>query len=580
MRKKLLVSFLIVIIIGISITGVFSLRLIEEFYLKNLEDKLVTNASLISQLFIDEYKGAGSSYDSLAKRFSKISNARVTIIADDGTVIGESQADSNRMENHGDRIEIKDALSGKVGKSSRFSSTEKIDMMYIAVPVNEDNVPKYVMRLAVPLTDIQSIQRSFLKYISIAILAGLLCSFIIAYSFARRITNPINHMTKISSQIANGSYDKRINLRSNDEIGELAHTFNYMAEKLQITIHDLSDKKNNLEAILKSMQSGVIAVDNIGRIILVNPAAVNMFGLKDNVVGKHVLEVIRNAELDNIIYNCQDENKEIKLNYPEKRILRVKATPIMDIEGSNNKLGVVVVMQDVTELKKLEQIRTDFVANVSHELKTPLTSIKGFTETLRNGAIKDPSASEKFLDIINIETDRLTRLINDILNLSELENKRQNIPFEKISINTAIDEVEEMMKNIARLKNIKLTFSKETAVSYVMGNHDKVKQLLINLIDNAIKYTHEGGSVEVNTYHKERSVFIEISDTGIGIPKEHLSRLFERFYRVDKGRSRTLGGTGLGLAIVKHIVATMGGEIKVDSEPGKGSTFTVIIPRV
>jgi two-component system, OmpR family, phosphate regulon sensor histidine kinase PhoR len=387
-------------------------------------------------------------------------------------------------------------------------------------------------------------------------------------------------MTNISSKIAAGSYDRRIILKSRDEVGQLAETFNNMAEKLEITINDLYDKKNKLEAILKSMQSGVIAVDRSGKIILVNPIAINMFGFDKGIVGKHILEAIRNIELEDIIIKQQDENKEIVLNYPEKRVLRVKAAPIIDNDKTHKKLGVVVVMQDITEIKQLEKIRTDFVANVSHELKTPLTSIKGFTETLKNGAINDVITREKFLDIINVEADRLTRLINDILIISELENKRQNILFEKINVNDALEEIEDMMFNLAKLKNISLTFNKNNDIPDIAGNHDKVKQLFINLIDNAIKYTHEGGKVDVKVYYINGKVSIEVADTGIGISKEHISRLFERFYRVDKGRSRAMGGTGLGLAIVKHIVATMNGEIKVNSELGKGTTFIVILPKV
>lgn len=579
MRKKLLISFLIVLIIGVSITGFFSVKLAGDFYLSSLEDKLITNASLISKLFQEAYEPDRNNYDTLSSEFSIITNARVTIIASNGSVIGESHRESSSMENHGERYEIKKALSGQIGKSFRYSTTEKIDMMYIAIPVGSSTVPKTVIRLAVPLTEIENIQHYFVKYIILAILAGLFGSSLIAYTFARNITKPVNEMTVISSEIAMGSYDKRINMRSKDEVGQLAQTFNNMAEKLQTTISDLSDKKNKLEAILKSMHSGVVAVDNSGKIILVNPAAINMFGFEENIVGKHILEVIRNVELEGMIHQNRETNKEIMLSYPENKTLRVKATPIIDIDCSSTTIGVVIVMQDITELKKLEKMRTDFVANVSHELKTPLTSIKGFIETLKNGAVDDPGARDKFLDIINIEADRLTRLINDILTISELENKRQNILIEKINVNKAIEEIEDMMYGLSKEKNIKLTFNMEDDLPDLMGNFDKVKQLLINLIDNAIKYTHDGGSVNVRTYSNDKKVFIEVNDTGIGISKEHLSRLFERFYRVDKGRSRTLGGTGLGLAIVKHIVAAMNGNIKVNSELGKGTTFIVSIPK-
>jgi two-component system phosphate regulon sensor histidine kinase PhoR len=422
------------------------------------------------------------------------------------------------------------------------------------------------------------VQDYFSMFITLAILMGLFCASILALLIVRNITKSLNEMTNLSSEIAGGRYDKRISINTNDEIGELARSFNNMAEKLEITISDLSDKNNKLEAILKSMTSGVIAVDNIGKIMLVNPVALEIFGFEGNIVGKHILEVIRNVELEDVINKHQDEEKEISLNYPEKRVLRVKATPIKGRNEKKKGFGVVAVLQDITELKRLEQIRSDFVANVSHELKTPLTSIKGFAETLKDGAINDDAARGKFLDIINIEADRLTRLINDLLTISELENTRQRKSLEKINMNDSINDIRDMMNGIAWQKNIELLFHEDEKLPYVYGSHDKVKQLLINLIDNGIKYTHDGGKVDIRTYHDKGYVYIDVTDTGIGIPKEHLPRLFERFYRVDKGRSRALGGTGLGLAIVKHIVAAIDGDIKVRSEQGIGTTFTVIIP--
>ncbi|HBM81334.1 MAG TPA: PAS domain-containing sensor histidine kinase, partial [Clostridiaceae bacterium] len=320
---------------------------------------------------------------------------------------------------------------------------------------------------------------------------------------------------------------------------------------------------------------------NNERIMLVNPEAMNIFGFDENVLGKHLLEVIRNVEFEDILYKHQDENRELRINYPKDMILRVKAAPITDMENGNRKIGIVAIMLDITELKQLEQMKTEFVANVSHELKTPLTSIKGFAETLKSGAINDNKTRDKFLDIINVEADRLTRLINDILTLSELEGRKKRwMVFEKIDMNDVMDEIEDMMGSLAKLKKIDIKFIRDKDGSYVSGNYDRIKQMLINLTDNAIKYTPEGGSVTVKTYKKDDKVYVEVSDTGIGIAKERLPRLFERFYRVDKGRSRALGGTGLGLAIVKHIVSTMNGNIKVESELGKGTTFTASFPKI
>lgn len=435
------------------------------------------------------------------------------------------------------------------------------------------------IRLAVPFAKVQEVQGYLLKLMILVASIGFLCALIIASIIANHIARPINEITQISSEIAGGRYDKRIKIKDRGELGELADSFNNMAQKLEITISDLSEQKNKLEAILESMQSGVIAVDNIGRIMLVNSEAIQIFGFEGNIIGRYILEVVRNIDLEEIIKNHSDEETEISLSYPEKKLLRVKAAPIKDDSDSKKTFGIVVVLQDITELKKLEKMRSDFVANVSHELRTPLTSIKGFIETLKDGAINDSAARDKFLDIIDIEADRLNRLIQDLLTISELESSKQNVMFEDVDINRCIDEIRDMMENIAGQKNIDLIFKKEESLPLVSGSYDKAKQLLINLIDNGIKYTPSGGRVEVSTCSEGENVVLNISDNGIGISKEHLPRLFERFYRVDKGRSRALGGTGLGLAIVKHIVANMNGSIKVKSEPGKGTSFIISIPK-
>lgn len=575
MKKKLIMSYLFVIIFSILITSFASIKIIESFYSKSVEDKLISNSKILYDLFVNQYKDDNQNYDLFVKQYAQTINARITIILKDGKVIADTDVPSISMENHIEREEIQDALLGKIGIIYRYSKTIKTDMLYVAIPFNYKDIEnKFIIRLSVPLTDIKQMYKSFIKYIILAVILGLTVPLILVYKFINKVTSRIEGMAHISSQIANGQYEKRIISYGNDELGKLSNTFNNMAEKLEITINDLSDQKNKLEAILTSMENGIIAVDNEKKIILINPAAQKMFFLNENIYGKHIIEVFKNMEFENIINNNINEYKEIKLNYPEKKILRVKATPIRNF----NNTGIVIVIQDITELKHLELMRSEFVANVSHELKTPLTSIKGFAETLKSGAINDDKTKDKFLDIINVEADRLTRLINDILSLSELENKKQNIIFEKINLNYAISEIDYMMNSLASLKNIKLEFKLKNDLPYIVGNHDKIKQLLINLIDNAIKYTPQYGNVYVRTYTENKKVILEVQDTGIGISKEHIPRLFERFYRVDKGRSRALGGTGLGLAIVKHIVVLMEGEIKVESENGKGSLFRIIIP--
>jgi two-component system phosphate regulon sensor histidine kinase PhoR len=318
------------------------------------------------------------------------------------------------------------------------------------------------------------------------------------------------------------------------------------------------------------MDDGVIVVDNNEKIILINSAAQKLFNLNGEMMGKYFIEAIRNSEIHAMIKIIPEDEVEIELPNLNIRYLRIKATRVVNY---NENLGVMLFIQDITKIRALEQMRTDFVANVSHELKSPLTSIKGFAETLK--FVEDKPTREKFLDIINIESERLTRLINDILTLSEIESKDYSFNFEKINVNKFVEEIFYIKEPNAKDKDIKLSYNYENSNIYIYGDGDKFRQMLINLIDNAIKYTNNGGTVKITTRKANDIIDILVEDNGIGIPRDKIPRLFERFYRVDRGRSREMGGTGLGLAIVKHIVHMFCGEIKVESQVGKGSTFTL-----
>ena len=318
--------------------------------------------------------------------------------------------------------------------------------------------------------------------------------------------------------------------------------------------------------------------------MLINPSAKEIFLIKDNekIIGKNILENIRNNQIYKIIHhiliNDKDNPMEIEIDSSKKKILRISSSPIRYIAKHERIKGVILIIEDITQLRKLENVRKDFVANVSHELKTPITSIRGFIETLKSGEVEDENIQKRFLDIIDFESERLIRLIEDILILSDLENNLKSTTTDKIEIKEALNEIISIMTQLAMKKNIIITSDIQNGMLPLFFAKDKFKQMIINLIDNAIKYTPEGGKIKINAYQNNNQVEIEIKDTGIGIPKEDIPRLFERFYRVDKDRSRSAGGTGLGLAIVKHILELMNGKIKVESELGKGSSFILSIP--
>lgn len=500
------------------------------------------------------------------KNFNK-SDFRVTLIDVEGKVIYDSDALPEDMDNHNQRKEIIEARKFGNGYSVRFSKSLKKTMMYYASSLKDG----YVIRSSMPMEVVTGFEGKYLKYYLIVLIIVFSISVIFSSKLSYVIVKPIKDLEFITARIAKGKYDRRVCINSNDEIGQLANTFNYMADRLQYTLRDSIEKQNKLQAILKSMDSGVIAVDRKNRVIIINPYAQKIFGVKKEIIGHNLMDCIRDYELEDIFKN-NIEYKEIKILWPEEKILKVRTA---DIISNKEHIGTVAVVQDITDIRRLENMRSQFVANVSHELKTPLTSIKGFAETLRY--VEDVKTREKFLGIIDDEAERLTRLISDILTLSDIEQNREVKVKEIINVNSAIKDVYNLMKNTADTKGIGVELTIKNSPK-ICGDKDRFKQMLINLIDNAIKYSESGDKVYIGSEIKEEKCIVWIEDTGSGISEEHIPRLFERFYRVDKARSRARGGTGLGLAIVKHIVLSFEGEIYVESELGHGTKFIVEIP--
>ena len=572
MKRKLMLCFIIILFFGISFAGILSYSFTKEIIIKNVKQNLKDETKITETNF--NYLISSKNYDIYAEKVKKLTGKRVTIIDEKGTVLGESDEPSASMENHSNRQEVADAIKYGEGSALRYSKTEKIYYYYYASKYNYEG-KNYVIRLSMKVVDINAIQRNYLKVLVLSIMAGIAVSLILASLYITKLTGPIKLLTKAASRITLGQYDRRININSKDEIGKLSESFNIMADKLEKTINDLSDKTNKLESILHGMNDGVIVVDKNENITLINPSACSFFDLKENCEGRHFIEVIRNNDMEDIIKNVSSGDEEVVINYPEQKYLRVLASELLNSD-TGQKIGKLLVIQDITRIKKLEKMRSEFVANVSHELKTPLTSIKGFAETLK--MVDDDETRNKFLDIIYVESERLTRLINDILTLSEIENKEAALNFEKINITESMRDIEKIMESAAKVKKIKMEFEISNEDIFVNGDLDKFKQMIINLVDNALKYTNENGWVKVSLTKDDKTALIKVSDNGIGIDEKNISRIFERFYRVDKARSRRIGGTGLGLAIVKHTVILMKGTIEVRSKLGQGTTFTVNLP--
>jgi two-component system phosphate regulon sensor histidine kinase PhoR len=581
MLKRMLLTFVSVTLLGIFITSGISTYMMHGNYKNSLEEKLISNAALIAALVAEmAIEKIDPAMDALAQSIQ----SRITIIDDNGVVIGDSAVELNAMQNHSDRSEIIDAMKTGIGQSVRYSKSTKTDMLYVAIKSTRENKPT-VVRLAVPLKAIQSFNTLLFEQASISVILGLAISLLVGYRFSMRIVTPLQALTQASRRISEGAYGERVYFNSKDEVGELAQTFNLMSKALFDNVQNFNDRNMKLSAILNSMINAVIVVDNHRKILFTNPEAEKVFGFRGkSIEGHYFIEVLRHNILDEQIRNLIVDGKEvvtdIEIFEPQYCILKVYSNPIELQSDDIQRYGVVMLFQDITEMRKLERMRKDFVANVSHELKTPLTSIKGFVETLRGGAIENVSVRERFLQIIEIETDRLTTIIDDLLKLSDIENDGMRMMTETFDVCQPTIEVLEFLKDLADKKDIHIAHKIPGEPLLIQGKLIWYKQLLINLVDNAIKYNQNNGTVEVELKEVGALLIISVTDTGPGIDEEHLDRLFERFYRVDKARSRDIGGTGLGLSIVKHIVLHFEGKINVSSQIGKGTQFVVELPLV
>lgn len=554
------------IITSVVITVIFALIIVTSSFIILVNINTINDAKEALSIYnVCFSKGYYTSEDLSTYKF-KGNSVRFTVVNKDGEVIFDNE--TSDLENHKDRQEIIDAFNNGTGSSVRFSKTLSINMVYYATKINDD----MVIRSSVPISNIKVFTSGMLKYYVAIVIGVFLLSLALAVKLVKIIVYPIKELEKVTAKIANGNLNKRALIGNYDEIGLLAQTFNNMADQLETKINDSLDKQNKLEAILESMESGVIAVDNNEKIILSNPYSKKLFDLQGDVIGKRISSCIIDYDLINFIREVPDiGSREIRLLHPVEREIRVKKAPI--ISGSKSQIGIVIALQDITDIKRLENMRSEFVANVSHELKTPLTSIKGFSETLRY--VDDSETKNKFLNIIDKEAERLTNLINDILVLSDIENlhKLDNSNFNPREV---IENIIDIVRKQADKKQIKIEFINEFD-SEIIGSKDKFHQLALNLIENAIKYSNENGNVKILITSNNGYFIFKVIDNGIGIPKNDIPRIFERFYRVDKSRSTK--GTGLGLAIVKHIVKLFNGDITVDSEVGVGSTFTVRIKK-
>lgn len=583
--KQFISSFLIIFLILI----LFTFLVIGELkdYDKSLtKERLMTAATLSGEIIepsIDN--GNQAEIQRLASMLGEKTGVRITVIGENGRVLGDSSKNPAEMENHADRPEIRDAIANDLGESSRFSDTLRREMFYVAVPYRGDgNRVLAVIRTSLPLSTLEkAIHPIETKVIYLGVILTLV-ALILSLGLSKTISHSLGGIIRSSEELAKGNLDISIPVTGGkSEISKISIALNQMAKKLNELFNQLSREKNQLQAVLSAMSEGVMVVSREGSVIIINSALKTMFNLKEDPTQKPYWEILRNRELtklvESVLINWMPDSREIFYLYPDEKHYFANVIPLDSPDKE-----VIVVMFDITDFKRLEKIKADFIANVSHELRTPLTAIKGYTETLEEGAYESPEDQKHFLKIIKRHTDRLINIVSDLLVLSEVESRdslsKENAAndLEELDINELIKSSIDALRSKANEKGIVISYGSDNGVHKIKANRFLLEQMFINLIDNAVKYTPENGKVEVRINEDDSQILTEISDTGIGIPKEHLPRIFERFYRVDKTRSRNLGGTGLGLSIVKHIVIMHGGRIEVQSEEGRGSKFSIYLP--
>ncbi len=574
MSKKIFLKFIfsyfiIIILLAVSMT-IISFFTIKTVYINTIKNDLesigIALSSDVKNYFINEEY---VKLDGLIKNIGKEMNTRITIINNEGEVIADSEEDPYSMENHSNRPEIIGAFEKGLGSSIRYSKTMEKEMIYIAIPLRIKGEINGVIRTSMYLTNVNSILNGLIRKEIQLISIIILFSFIIAYFLSKFLSDPIIEITKASKKVASGDLEVRVIVSDSSELKYLARNFNDMVEKLKNLVDNISEQKEIMNTVIESIDEGIILINAEGRIKIANSAFKKIIN-NDNIIDKNYWELLVSYELNNLMEKFKKGEKPLsnKIQINNQYFI----VNISLIEKTND---ILISLFNITDIEKTYIMKRDFIANVSHELRTPLTSIKGFIETLEGEV---DSNKMRYVDIIKKHTERMIRVVNDLQILSKFEALENKIKLGKVDLKKIVDNVILILRKKAESKGLELRVKIDADITSIEGDEFEIEQMLINLIENAIKYT-EKGFVELNIGYENNKVNIEVSDTGIGIPDNDIDRIFERFYVVDKSRSRETGGTGLGLSIVKHIVNSHNGDIMVYSKKGQGTNFVIHIPK-
>ena len=564
--RKIFINFVIVIFITAGLFLLFSSQIVKTYYINTLSKDLEQVARTVSSSVKFMHSlNEKESIQEFVKEIGLSKGYRITIVGSDGVVWGDSEKNPEEMENHKNRPEIIKALKGEIGTSIRYSKTTKEYMLYVAVPIRRDGEIIGVARASMFMKSIYNLINTLKTRLIFSTLLSSIAALILSYFLSKGITTPIKELVEFSKRISMGVFSEGTIPKRNDEIGELMENMNIMAKRIGKLVENLKSEGETLETIIKSIDEAILLIDGNGVIKHANDEFKNLIG-KEKVEERYYWEVVKDDELRKFVKKALDkESMRERIQIKDRNFILSSRK----IETANK---ILVTFYDVTELQKYEEMKKEFIGNLSHELKTPLTSIKGFVEVMKE------EGKLKYIDIIERNIDRMIQIVKDIQMLSKLEYRKTKAQIESVDALDILKDIEKLFHKKAEEKGLNLLIEVEEKPFYIKVDPYLFEEMLVNLVDNAIRYT-DRGSVSVKIYRGKGGFFVEVKDTGIGIPEKHIDRIFERFYVVDKSRSKRTGGTGLGLSIVKHIVLLHNGKIDVRSVPGEGTTFTIFIPQ-
>lgn len=576
-RWRIAIPYVILILLTMLVLAIYVSNQLRKEFLDDLQSKLLSDVHLLSDcmgpLLHEQADLESGALDRTVSRWADLLGGRVTLIAGDGTILVESHVDPAQMDNHLNRPEIQQALTEGQGSSIRFSKTMGYEMMYAAKPitVQGEEAVTSIVRVALPLSQIEaSISRLRQTVLTAALLAALV-AMLLAMLIAERSALPLRRLTRVADRMAAGDLSARLLPSSRDEVGQLTSAFNHMAEQLHEKVDNLAEERGRLAAVLEHMADGVLIADGDGKVQLINPAAARLLRTSAmRATGLSLAQVVRHHRLIDLWKRCREQEKEQVEAMEIRRyglFLQAIVTPFQQVDAR----GYLFIIQDLTRVRRLENMRRDFISNISHELRTPLAGLKALVDTLRDGAIEDPPAAERFLTRMDAEVDAMTQMVQELLELSRIESGQVPLRLTPTLVSELVTLPTERLRPQAERAELDLKFVLPPALPVVLADAERVRLVLTNLVHNAIKFTPAGGHVTVSAQPRENKVIFSVQDDGVGIPADDLSRIFERFYKADRARSG--GGTGLGLAIAKHIIQGHGGRIWAESVEGKGSTF-------